>query len=62
MNAHLVAIQARIAAVQARIAGMQATNQHWAAQGQSPAYDEGHFINAAHALENLASAAEQEAA
>lgn len=60
MNPFLVAALARIAAVQARVAAMQATNQHWAAQGQAPAYDEGHFINAAHELESLAEAAEQE--
>lgn len=61
MNPQLIAIQARIAAVQARVAGMQAGNQLWAAQGSSPAYDEGHFINAAHELEQLADAAAKEA-
>ena len=57
MNARLVAILASIAACQARVAGMQASNAHWAAIGNSPAFDQVHFIAEADTLEQLAAEA-----
>jgi hypothetical protein len=54
MNPMLVAILAQITASQARVLGMAASNAHWAAIGQSPAYDEQAFRAEADHLEALA--------